>query len=364
MNINSLVRSNIKTLKPYSSARSLYQTGTFFDANENAFGSAVTLPNYEELNRYPDPYAKVLRTALSDYLGVNTENIFAGNGSDEVIELLIRIFVNPDEAVLIVEPTYGMYRVSAETAGVEVVAASLGKDFELDVETLLQSIHERVKIMFLCSPNNPSGNLLKLEDVRILCTRFKGIVVVDEAYIEFASKPSFVSEVKNLENLVIMRTLSKAWGLAGIRVGYAVANEKIITYLNNVKAPYNLNRISQALAVRALKNRADMERMKDAMIAERKKLEQELKALDFVVFPSEANFLLVKYTGIGQIAKDLAQEDGLIIRDFGAKPMLEDSVRITVGTPEQNATLVNKLKNVYEPAKENSFCRPRRNNDL
>lgn len=344
MNIDSLVRKNIKNLKPYSSARSLYQSGVFFDANENAFGSTAMLPDVEELNRYPDPYAKELRTALSDYLGVNTANIFAGNGSDEAIDLLIRIFVNPDEAIAVMEPTYGMYRVSAETAGIEVLAYPLGKDFNFDAKVLLSALPKRAKITFLCSPNNPTGNVLKLEDVRALCKGFNGIVVVDEAYIEFASTPSFVSEVKELENLVVMRTLSKAWGMAGIRVGYAVANEKIVTYLNNAKPPYNINRISQALAVRALKNQKEMERMRSLILAERSSLDKELKALGFFVFPSEANFLLVKYPNITQVAKVLAEEESLIIRDFGTKPMLEDCVRITVGTPEQNTLLIKTLK--------------------
>jgi histidinol-phosphate aminotransferase len=344
MNIDSLVRTNIKNLKPYGSARSLYQSGVFFDANENAFGSATALLSFEELNRYPDPYAKELRATLSDYLDVNAANIFAGNGSDEAIDLLIRIFVNPGEAIAILEPTYGMYRVSAETAGVEVLAYSLENDFSLDVNTLLGTLPERTKIIFLCSPNNPTGNVLKREDMQTLCKGFNGIVVVDEAYIEFASTPSLVSEVKELESLVVLRTLSKAWGMAGIRVGYAIANENVIAYLNNAKPPYNINRVSQTLAVCAIKNRKEMEQMRSAILTERVNLEKELKALGFFVFPSEANFLLVKYPGIAQVAKTLAQEDSLIIRDFGTKPMLEDCVRITVGTPKQNVNLIRTLK--------------------
>jgi len=344
MNINSLVRPNIRKLKPYSSARSLYQSGVFFDANENAFGSAVGIPDCRDINRYPDPYSVDLRKALSEYLDTEKKNVFVGNGSDEVIDLLIRIFVNPNEAIAVMEPTYGMYRVAAETAGVEVVSYSLDKKFQIDLASLWKNLNSNIKIIFLCSPNNPTGNLMRIESIREICTRFSGIVVVDEAYVEFASAPSLIKEIRDLKNLIVIRTLSKAWGLAGLRVGYAVANEEIIEYLDKVKPPYNINRVSSALATRALQNKNAMIRMRKTALEERTKLAQELEALGFIVFPSEGNFLLVKYPGISKIAKDLAKKDGLIIRDFGNRPMLDDCVRITVGTPEQNVLLMNALK--------------------
>ncbi len=344
MKIDSLVRPNIRKLKLYSSARSLYQSGVFFDANENAFGSVADLPDYPELNRYPDPYSANLRKALSAYLGVETKNIFVGNGSDEAIDLMIRIFVNPGEAIAIMEPTYGMYRVAADTAGVEVVSYSLDEQFQIDLPSLWKSLNPKVKIIFICSPNNPTGNLMRLESIREICTRFDGIVVVDEAYVEFASTPSLVKEIGTLKNLVVIRTLSKAWGLAGLRIGYAVADEEIIGYLDKVKPPYNVNRISCGVAVQALQNESAMARMRNAALEERAKLAEELAALGFTVFPSDANFLLVRYLGISKIAKDLAEKDALIVRDFGNKPTLQDCVRITVGTPEQNVLLISSLK--------------------
>jgi len=345
MNIDSLVRPNIRKLKPYSSARSLYKSGVFFDANENAFGSSAELSGYPELNRYPDPYSSDLRKAISGYLGVETNNIFAGNGSDEVIDLLIRVFVNPNEAIAVMEPTYGMYRVAADTAGVKVVSYILDKQFQIDLASLWKGLSPNIKIIFLCSPNNPTGNLIRLESIQEICGRFSGIVVVDEAYVEFASTSSLVKEISNFKNLVVMRTLSKAWGLAGIRIGYAIANEAIVEYLDKVKPPYNINRVSSALAAQALRNgSAIMTQRRETTLEERTKLSRELEKLGFTVFPSEANFLLVKHPGISNIAKDLAEQDGIIIRNFGNKPMLEDCVRITVGTPEQNVLLINSLK--------------------
>lgn len=344
MNINSLVRPNIRRLKPYSSARSLYQSGMFFDANENAFGSSAGLPGYPGLNRYPDPYSSELRKMLADFIRTGTENIFAGNGSDEVIDLLIRVFAGPGDKVAIMEPTYGMYRVAADTAGIGVISLPLDKEFQLDLVQLFRKVSSGVKIIFLCSPNNPTGNLLRAGDVERVCERFDGIVVVDEAYIEFASAPSLAGQVSTFKNLVVLRTLSKAWGLAGIRVGYAVGSEEVIKYLDKVKPPYNVNRISTALAVKALRNKRKMRTMRKSALDERTRLAKDLASLGFTVFPSEANFLLVKYPGISKVAKDLAKEDGIIIRDFGSKPMLRNCVRISVGTRKQNVSLLNALK--------------------
>ncbi len=344
MNIDSLVRPNIKTLQPYSSARSLYQSGVFFDANENAIGSSVKLPNYEELNRYPDPYSSKLRKALANFLGISVKNVFVGNGSDEAIDLLIRIFINPGESIVVLEPTYGMYRVAAETAGANVISCSLDKTFQIDLPCLWKSISLNTKIIFICSPNNPTGNVMSPENIREICRRFDGIVAVDEAYIEFASTPSLAKEIGSFENLIVMRTFSKAWGLAGVRVGYAAGNETIIRYLDKIKPPYNVSRVSSALAGQALQNESAMKEMRTTMLKEREKLAGELGALGFIIFPSEANFLLVKYPGASKITKDLAEQDGLIIRDFGNKPMLDDCIRITVGTPEQNILLITSLK--------------------
>ena len=342
--IDQLVRKNIKDMKPYSSARSLYQSGMFFDANENALGSTVTLDGIPELNRYPDPYSKNLREALGKFLDLSEVNIFAGNGSDEIIDLLIRLFVNPDESVLVIEPTYGMYKVAAETAGVGVQSCSLNDEFQIDVPSVLDSVTPKTKIIFCCSPNNRTGNLLRTEDIEELCKKFKGIVIVDEAYIEFASKESLSKRVADFENLVILRTFSKIWGLAGIRVGYAIANEKVIQYLDKIKAPYNINRISSALAIKALAEKDTVAEFKDTILKERKRMEKHLTEMGLTVFPSDANFLLVKYPTASKIAKQLADESKLIIREFGNKKLLENCVRISIATPEQNDVLLTKIK--------------------
>lgn len=342
--IDSLVRKNIKDLQPYSSARSLYQKGVFFDANENALGSAVKINGVDELNRYPDPYSRELREALGEFLGVNEKNVFAGNGSDEIIDLLIRIFVEPSEEIIVLEPTYGMYKVSAETAGVKVKACSLNNKFQIDLPFLWNAVSPSTKIIFCCSPNNPTGNLLRAEDIGEMCKKFRGVVVVDEAYIEFASKPSLVKKITDIENLVVLRTFSKAWGLAGIRVGYCVADESVVKYLDKIKAPYNINRISSALAVRALRKKGTMLGFRKVILEERERMSKRLREMGFIVFPSDANFLLVRYPTSSKIAKKLAEESGLIIREFGNKKLLENCVRITIATPEQNKLLLKSLE--------------------
>ncbi|MDO8593947.1 MAG: histidinol-phosphate transaminase [bacterium] len=341
--INSLVRSNLKNFKPYSSARSLYQKGVFMDANENSLGSVISTEYGSELNRYPDPLSVDLRKALGKFLAIPEKNVFVGSGSDEIIDLLIRLFLEQDEEIIVLEPTYGMYKVAAEVAGVKVKSLLLKPDFQIDISNLLSKIDSKTKIIFLCSPNNPTGTLVNLEDVKTICKSFKGIVVVDEAYIEFSSKSSLVKEILNTENLVVLRTFSKAWGLAGIRVGYAVAQEVVIEYLNKIKLPYNLNRISSSLAVEALKNYKKMLEFRTVILGERKKLAEKLTDLGFKVFPSEANFLLVSYPNASDIAKKLAVNYGIIIRDFNSKPLLKDCVRISVGSPEQNELLIKSL---------------------
>ena len=344
--INSLVRSNLRNFKPYSSARSLYQKGVFMDANENSLGSVISTEYISELNRYPDPLSMDLRKALGEFLDISEKNIFVGSGSDEIIDLLIRLFVEQDEEIIVIEPTYGMYKVAAEVAGVNIKNLLLKPDFQIDIPNLLSEINSKTKIIFLCSPNNPTGTLVNLEDVETICKSFKGIVVVDEAYIEFASKSSLVKEIPNIENLVVLRTFSKAWGLAGIRVGYAVAQGVVIEYLNKIKLPYNLNRISSGLAIEALKNYQKMLEFKTVILKEREKLAEKLTNLGFKVFPSEANFLLVKYPNASDITKRLAVNYGIIIRDFNSKPLLKDCVRISVGTPEQNDLLIKSLTEI------------------
>src|SRR3989338_3557293 len=344
--ITSLIRKNLKNFQAYSSARSLYQKGVFMDANENSLGSVISTEYYPELNRYPDPLSMDLRKALGQFLDVSEKNIFVGSGSDEIIDLLIRLFVEQDEEIIVLEPTYGMYKVAAEIVGVNVRSLLLKPDFQIDIPNLLSQINSKTKIIFLCSPNNPTGTLVNLEDVETICKNFRGIVVVDEAYIEFASKSSLVKKIPNIENLVVLRTFSKAWGLAGIRVGYAVAQKIVIEYLNKIKLPYNLNRISSGLTIEALKNYQKMLEFRKIILGERKKLADNLSNLGFKVFPSEANFLLVSYPNASDIAKKLAVDYGIIIRDFNSKPLLKDCVRISVGTPEQNDSLIESLTKI------------------
>ncbi|HEY4513636.1 MAG TPA: histidinol-phosphate transaminase [Candidatus Paceibacterota bacterium] len=344
--ITSLIRKNLKNFQAYSSARSLYQKGVFMDANENSLGSVISTEYYPELNRYPDPLSMDLRKALGQFLDVSEKNIFVGSGSDEIIDLLIRLFVEQDEEIIVLEPTYGMYKVAAEIVGVNVRSLLLKPDFQIDIPNLLSQINSKTKIIFLCSPNNPTGTLVNLEDVETICNNFRGIVVVDEAYIEFASKSSLVKKIPDKENLVILRTFSKAWGLAGIRVGYAVAQEVAIEYLNKIKLPYNLNRISSGLAIEVLKNYQKMLDFRKIILRERKKLADKLNNLGFKVFPSEANFLLVNYPNASDIAKKLVVDYGIIIRDFNSKPLLKDCVRISVGTPEQNDLLIKSLTKI------------------
>ncbi len=344
--IIQLIRSNLRNFQAYSSARSLYNKGMLLDANENSFGSVIKSADDLSLNRYPDPYSLDLRKALAKFLRMSEKNIFVGNGSDEAIDLLIRLFVEPDEEIVVIEPTYGMYKVAAELAGVAVRTCTVDENFQTDIAALLSNVTAKTKIIFCCSPNNPTGVLMKLQDIERLCKNFSGVVVVDEAYIEFASKPSAVRKVLNLPNLVVLRTFSKAWGLAGIRVGYAVAQPEIIEYLNRIKPPYNLNRLSGKLAIEALAKYPKMMEFRGAILEERKKLVKDLSAVGFKVFPSEANFLLVSYPQASKVAQVLAEKYGIIIRDFGTKPKLKDCVRISVGTPKQNKLLIQALKKI------------------
>jgi len=346
------IRSKLKNFQAYGSARSFYQEGLFMDANENPLGNVISTKYGTELNRYPDPLSMDLRKALEKFLSISEKNIFVGNGSDEIIDLLIRLFVEQDEEIIILEPTYGMYKVVAEIAGVNVKSLLLKTNFQIDVPNLLSQINSKTKIIFLCSPNNPTGNLIRLEDVEKICRSFNGIVVVDEAYIEFSSKPSLVGKVSSIENLVILRTFSKAWGLAGIRVGYAVAQETVIEYLNKIKLPYNLNKISSRLATEALKNKEKMLEFRKIILGEREKLANSLTDLGFKVFPSEANFLLVNYPNASDITKKLALNYAIIIRDFSSKPLLKDCVRISVGTPEQNELLIKSLNKIIWKIKQ------------
>jgi len=342
--LGGLLRENIKKLVPYSSARDEYQgeASVFLDANENAYGS----PLDKQFNRYPDPMQYAIKMRLSEIKGVPARNIFIGNGSDEAIDILFRSFCNPGvDNVILVPPTYGMYEVSANINDVEARKVLLTEDYQLNLEGIAEAIDEHTKLIFICSPNNPTGNSINRADVETLLANFNGIVVVDEAYINFSRQKTFIQELTEYANLVVMQTLSKAWGLAGLRVGMAFASEEIIEVMNKVKPPYNVNESSQQLALEALANVDQVNGWIKETLLQRDRLVLALKEFDFVVdiYPSDANFILVKTTDANGIYKFLVDK-GIIVRNRSKIDLCEGSLRITVGTPEENSILLETLK--------------------
>ena len=350
MDIKKLVRQNILNLKPYTSARDLYSNGILLDANENSIGSTFTEINGLNLNRYPDPHQNDLRDLISNRLNITKENLFFGVGSDEIIDLLIRIFCEPGKnRIMIPEPTYGMYRVSADINNVSIVSVLLNDDFQIDFDEIEKNYSEDIKVIFLCSPNNPTGNLLNKDDVLKLCMRYYSIIIIDEAYIDFADGGSLINEVNNYPNLIVMRTFSKAWGLAGVRLGFCVANELIIKLLFKVKAPYNINTLTRYALKKAIKNEKLKNSFIKMIIEEREKLHQEISKLDGIskIFDSDANFLLIKCDNTKNVLQKLANK-GIIIRDRSDQPKLEDCLRISVGTEKQNIILLDALKEIMK----------------
>jgi histidinol-phosphate aminotransferase len=344
-NINNLLRENIKNLTPYSSARDEYQgeASVFLDANENAFGS----PLEQQFNRYPDPLQLPVKKRLSEIKGVPVKNIFLGNGSDEAIDILFRSFCNPGvDNVILVPPTYGMYQVSANINDVEARNVPLTADYQLNLEGIAEAIDEHTKLIFICSPNNPTGNSIDRADVETLLANFSGIVVVDEAYINFSRQKTFIQELTEYANLVVLQTLSKAWGLAGLRVGMAFASEEIIEVMNKVKPPYNINEASQQLALQALENVDQVNSWIKETLLQRDKLVLGLKDFDFVldIYPSDANFILVKTKNAKDIYNFLVDK-GIIVRDRSKVELCQGCLRITVGTPDENIILLQTLQN-------------------
>ncbi len=340
MEIKDLLRKNIQTLKPYSSARDEY-TGdamVFLDANENPFN--------EPYNRYPDPLQRKLKEKVSALKKVPVENIFLGNGSDEPIDLLIRAFCDPGiDNIVTIDPTYGMYQVAAEISGIEQRKVALSENFELDSKKILEACDSNTKLVFLCSPNNPTGNSLNKETMLELAGTFEGIVVVDEAYIDFAPGKTLLDELDLYPNTVVLQTFSKAWGMAGIRLGMAFASSEIIGILNKIKYPYNLNILTQEKALELLDKKVTVQKWVKLLIAERDKMAELLVEFPFVVkvYPSDANFLLVKMHDARGIY-DYLVEEGIIVRDRSKVNLCEDSLRITIGSSEENETLLKALK--------------------
>lgn len=340
MEIANLVRPNIRKLVPYSSARSEFKgkAEVFLDANENPFETG--------LNRYPDPLQWKLKAAISQLKGVPAEQIFLGNGSDEAIDLVVRIFCEPrQDHILILPPTYGMYQVSADIADVGIRSVSLTPDFQPDVDAILAAADEHSKILFICSPNNPTGNDVELERIRILCAQFKGIVVVDEAYIDFSNQASCTSLLSEFPNLIVLQTFSKAWGMAGIRLGMAFASTEIIQLFNKVKPPYNINQLTQQIALETLEtSQDDYQQLLSTLLSERERLIKGLDELNFVekIFPTDANFILVKMDDPNGTYQYLVEE-GIIVRNRNSVHLCAGSLRITVGRPEENDALLTAL---------------------
>lgn len=342
-NLDKLLRPNIKNLIPYSSARDEFkgEANIFLDANENSFGSPLT----KWYNRYPDPLQKKLKDKLAEIKGVPASKIFLGNGSDECIDVLIRAVCEPGKDNLIIcPPTYGMYEVSANINNIQIKKVRLTPEFQLDLDALEQAVDEHTKMIFLCSPNNPTANSLHREDVEMVLNNFPGLVVLDEAYINFSRHRSFTLELEDYPNLVVMQTLSKAWGLAALRVGIAFASEEMIGVMNKIKPPYNINQASQELALQALEEVGQVNDMIREIVKEREALRNNLLELPVVqkIYPSDANFLLVKVEDARDIYNYLLGR-GIVVRDRSKVELCEGCLRITIGTPDENNTLVNML---------------------
>ena len=339
-NIDNVIRKNVKELIPYSSAREEFSgtANVWLDANENPYDTP--------LNRYPDPYQKQLKKAIAAIKDVTPEQLFIGNGSDEAIDLLFRAFCEPGrDKAFIFPPTYGMYQVSARINNVEVVKISLNDQFQLPVQNIIKNTSGYRGLLFICSPNNPTGNTFALTTIKEIADNFPGIVVIDEAYIDFSTTESAISLLDTTPNLVILQTLSKAYGLAGIRVGMAFADEKIIAVLNKIKPPYNVSALSQIKALEAVKNRTAVQRQIAEIQDEREKLIASLKTITAVKksYPTEANFILVKFENAHSIYTAL-QHKGIIIRNRTSE--IAGCLRITVGTAKQNKMLLQALKEV------------------
>jgi len=339
-NINNLVRENIKALKPYSSARDEFKgtADVFLDANENPFG---------ELNRYPDPQQKEIKHKLSAIKNVETNQIFVGNGSDEVIDLAFRIFCEPGkDKVLTFSPTYGMYDVSANINNIEVIKQPLINDFQISLNQLQPYLDfEEIKIIFICSPNNPTGNSINFEDIEYILENFNGIVILDEAYIDFSAQESFIKNINKYNNLIVSQTFSKAWALAGVRVGVAYANKEIIKLYNRIKPPYNVSTLNQDAVLKSLNNIEEVTQNIETILLERTQLKEALSKLSIVknIHPTDANFLLVEVENANKTYQYLIEKK-VIVRNRNMQ--VENCIRITIGTKEENEKLIQVLKEI------------------
>ncbi len=342
--INRLVRENVRELKPYASARDEYVSDgsekVFLDANENPFNNG--------LNRYPDPHQRSLKSILSELRKMNEAQILLGNGSDEVLDLIFRAFCEPKaDNVITVPPTYGMYKVLAGINNIENREVLLSPELELDVDSILSHIDNNTKLIFICSPNNPTGNSFLRKDIERLLRAFEGIVVLDEAYIDFSREESWISELENYPNLLVTHTLSKAYAMAGIRLGICYGSRGIIAVLNRIKPPYNVNELTQKKASQILLDKSLVPRQVAMIRDEREKLSTALASIPFVakVFPTDANFILIRVDNANKRYQQLVDR-GIVVRNRSALPRCENALRITVGTPEENKELINVLKTI------------------
>ena len=342
MNIDSLVRNNVKKMFSYSSARDDFKDEfdmklIYLDANESPFDNII--------NRYPDNKHSELKKVISDIKNVNVNQVTFGNGTDEILDLIVRVFCNPNEdKIITLPPTYGMYDVIAKTNGVENIEIPLKSDFSINKNEILKLSSNNTKVLFLCSPNNPTGNSFNTNDLTDLIKGFKGIVVVDEAYIDFSSKQSLISLIKDNNNLIITQTMSKAYGMAGIRLGMGFSNEKIINYLNKIKPPYNINVLTERKALEELNKIDEIEKNISIVLDQRSLLVSCLEKLDFVekIYKSDANFLLVKVDN-ADLRYNQLLEKGIVVRNRSNQPLCQNCLRITIGTKNENTSLIKTL---------------------
>ena len=342
MIIENLIRENIKSLKPYSSAREEFKNSAsnlvYLDANENPFDTG--------LNRYPDPQQNLVKAALAKIKNVSREQLLLGNGSDEVLDLIFRVFCEPKvDTVIVLPPTYGMYEVLANTNDVGLIKISLLDNYQPNIDEILKAQNSQTKLLFLCSPNNPTANSFNADKIETLIKKFTGIVVIDEAYIDFSSQESWIGRLNEFPNLIVIQTLSKAYGLAGIRLGACYSSTKIISFLNKIKPPYNINQLTQQTALKALQNSIKTNNEIAIIISERNKLIIDLEEISFIVkvYPSDANFLLVKVDNAIVRYHQLV-EHKIIVRNRTNLPLCENCLRFSVGTKEENKKLMNTLK--------------------
>jgi len=344
MNIENLIRENIKTLKPYSSARDEYKASgsemVFLDANENPYENGV--------NRYPDPKQKDVKTALAAIKNCNPASMVLGNGSDEILDLIFRAFCEPKEDnIITLPPTYGMYNVLAGVNDVAVKEVLLTEAFEPNVDEILNAADENSKILFLCSPNNPTGNSFSNEAVEKLLKEFKGIIVIDEAYTDFSSQKSWLNRLEEFPNLVITQTLSKAYGMAGIRLGICYASLTIVDVLNRIKPPYNVNLLTQFKALERISAQEIVQKEIDKIQQNKAELEKALSKINFIekVYSSDANFILAKVDN-ADLRYDQLIKKGIVIRNRTTQPLCENCLRFTVGTDTENEKLINALQEI------------------